>query len=133
MSEVITKRVATALTVLGTTQIFSGVGAALTLLLFTSRGTFRIVGEEILMEGWAIKAAVCFVAGSVAAAGAVSVFRLRWGWVLSFSVAAFVLTMALLMGPGTIAVTMWSFLGLMVLSLVNWAAAILYYYYDLYT
>jgi hypothetical protein len=41
--------------------------------------------------------------------------------------------MALLMGPGTIPITKWSFLGLMVLSLVNWAAAIVYYYHDLYT
>lgn len=127
------KRMATSLKTLGVFQVIAGVAASLAMLLFASEEILEVVGEEIMMDGWAIQVAAYIVLASVAATGVVSVFRLRWGWILSFSVAAFALIMALLMGPGTIAITKWSFMGLLVLSIVNWAAAILYYYYDLYT
>jgi hypothetical protein len=63
----------------------------------------------------------------VVATGITSFLNVRWGWLFSFLAATVVLVMALLMGPGTIAITKWSFLGLMALSLVNWAAAVVYY------
>ncbi|MDF1525402.1 MAG: hypothetical protein P1S59_03910 [bacterium] len=131
--EKLTGRITIALKALGTAQIFSGFGASLAIFLFVSRETLEIVGEEIMMPGNAIQFTAFLIMFSVIITGAVSVFKVRWGWILSFSVATFVLVMALLMGPGTIPVTKWSFLGLMFLSLVNWAAAVVSYYYDLYT
>ena len=118
---------------LGSTQVFSGFGAGLALFLFASHEALAIVGEEIMMEGKAIQVVAFLLMFLVIATGIVSIFRLRWGWIFSFTVATVVLVMALLMGPGTIPITKWSFLGLMILSILNWAAAVVSYYYDLYT
>jgi len=131
--EKITVKIAIALKALGAAQIFSGFGASLAIFLFVSHEALEIVGEEIMMPGHTIQLTALLIMFSVITTGAVSVFKVRWGWILSFAVATFVLVMALLMGPGTIPVTKWSFLGLMLLSLVNWAAAVVSYYYDLYT
>ncbi len=103
------------------------------IFLFVSDELLEIVGEEIMMDGWAIQIAALLCMFLVIVTGVVSVLKVRWGWVFSFTVATVVLVMALLMGPATLPITKWSFLGLMVLSLVNWAAAVVYYYYDLYT
>lgn len=131
--EQIARRIAIFLRALGAFQILVGSGAALAILFFVTPDLFEIVGEEIMMETLAIQIAAYLVMFSVFAAGVVSVFILRWGWILSFTVASFVLVMALLMGPATLPITKWSFLGLMFLSLVNWTAAVVYYYHDLYT
>ena len=128
-----TGRITVALKALGASQILSGLGASLAIFLFVSRETLEVVGEEIMMPGQAIQIAALLIMFSVITTGAVSVLRVRWGWIFSFTVATFVLVMGLLLGPGTIPITKWSFLGLMLLSLVNWAAAVVYYYHDLYS
>jgi hypothetical protein len=86
-----------------------------------------------MMSGQAVQIAALLIMFSVITTGAVSVLRVRWGWIFSFTVATFVLVMGSLFGPGTIPITKWSFLGLMILSLVNWATAVVYYYHDLYS
>jgi hypothetical protein len=118
---------------LGAAQIISGAGAALAIFLFASHEILEVVGEEIMMDGKVIQIVALLLMFLVIATGTVSIFRLRWGWVLSFCIATVVLVMSLLMGPGTIPITKWSFLGLMILSLLNWATAVVSYYYDLYT
>ena len=131
--EKLTGRITIALKALGASQIFSGLGASLAIFLFVSHETLEVVGEEIMMPGQTIQIVALLIMFSVITTGAVSVFRVRWGWIFSFIVATFVQVMGLLMGPGTIPITKWSFLGLMILSLVNWATAVVYYYHDLYT
>ena len=129
----ITSRITVALKSLGTFQILAGSGAALAIFLFAGSELLDVVGEEIMMDGKFILIAALLCMFLVAAAGAVSVLKVRLGWVFSFTVATVVLVMALLMGPATLPVTKWSFFGLMALSLVNWAGAVVHYYYDLYT
>ena len=131
--EKITGRISIALKTLGASQMLTGFGATLATFLFVSHETLDVLAEEIMMPGRVIQMVSLLLMLSVIATGAVSFFRVRWGWIFSFGVASFVLVMTLLMGPGTISFTKWSFLGLMVLSLINWSAAIVYYYYDLYT
>ena len=124
----LTGRINIALMVLGTSQVLTGFVATLAIFLFVSHETLELVGEEIMMPGKAIQMTALLVMFSVIATGTVSFFKVRRGWILSFAIATFVLVMALLMGPGTISITKWSFLGLMVLSLVNWAAAVVCYH-----
>jgi hypothetical protein len=131
--EKLTGRITIALKALGASQILSGLGASLVIFRLVSPETLEIVGEEIMMSGQAVQIAALLIMFSVITTGAVSVLRVRWGWIFSFTVATFVLVMGSLFGPGTIPITKWSFLGLMILSLVNWAAAVVYYYHDLYT
>lgn len=131
--EKITGRISIALKVLGTSQILTGIGAVSAIFLFISHEVLEVVGEEIMMPGKTIQIIALLLMLLVAASGAVSFLRVRWGWLFSFLVATVVLVMVLLMGPGTIPITKWFFLGLMVLCLVNWATAVVYYFYDLYT
>ena len=131
--EKLTGRITVALKALGVSQILSGLGASLVIFRLVSLETLEIVGEEIMMPEQAIQIAALLIMFSVITTGIVSVLRVRWGWILSFTVATFVLVMGLLMGPGTIPITKWSFLGLMILSLLNWTAAVVYYYHDLYS
>lgn len=131
--EKLTRRITIALRILGATQILAGVVAIAFIFLFVSHETLAVLGEEIMMDGQVIQIIALLLMFLVVAAGALSVFRVRWGWSFSFLVASVVLVMALLMGPGTIPITKWSFLGLMILTLINWAAAVVYYYDDLYT
>ena len=131
--EKLTGRITIALKALGASQILSGLGASLVIFRLVSPETLEIVGEEIMMSGQAVQIAALLIMFSVITTGAVSVLRVRWGWIFSFTVATFVLVMGSLFGPGTIPITKWSFLGLMILSLVNWATAVVYYYHDLYT
>ena len=131
--EKLTRRITIALRVMGATQILAGLGAIAVIFLFVSHEILEVVSEEIMMDGQAIQIIALLLMFLIVATGALSVFRVRWGWLFSFLVASVVLVMALLMGPGTIPITKWSFLVLMVLSLVNWAAAVVYYYHDLYT
>jgi hypothetical protein len=114
-------------------QVLAGSGAAMAILLFFRGELLDIVGEEIMMDGRFIQVAALLCMFLVAATGVLSVLKVRWGWIFSFTAATVVLVMALLMGPATLPVTKWSFFGLMALSLVNWAAAVVYYYHDLYT
>ena len=127
------RRINISLRTLGAVQVVAGFAAALAIVLFAGQEILEIVGKEIMMEGKIIKAVALFCMFLVVSTGIVSLCRVRWGWVFSFSVATVVLVMAFLMGPGTIPITMWSFLGLMILSLVNWTAAIVFYFHDLYT
>lgn len=131
--EKLTRRITIALRILGATQILAGVVAIAFIFLFVSHETLAVLGEEIMMDGQVIQIIALLLMFLVVAAGALSVFRVRWGWSFSFLVASVVLVMALLMGPGTIPITKWSFLGLMILTLINWTAAVVYYYDDLYT
>ena len=131
--EKLTRRITIALRVMGATQILAGSGAIAVIFLFVSHEILEVVGEEIMMDGQAIQIVALLLMFLVAAAGTVSIFRVRWGWLFSFLVATVVLVMVLLMGPGAIPITKWSFFGLMGLSLINWAAAVVYYYHDLYT
>ncbi len=131
--EKLTRRITIALRILGATQILAGVVAIAFIFLFVSHETLEVLGEEIMMDGQVIQIIALLLMFLVVAAGALSVFRVRWGWSFSFLVASVVLVMALLMGPGTIPITKWSFLGLMILTLINWTAAVVYYYDDLYT
>jgi hypothetical protein len=130
--EKLTRRITIALRILGATQILAGVVAIAFIFLFVSHETLEVLGEEIMMDGQVIQIIALLLMFLVVAAGALSVFRVRWGWSFSFLVASVVLVMALLMGPGTIPITKWSFLGLMILTLINWTAAVVYYYDDLY-
>lgn len=131
--EKIVIRVTIALKALGALQILTGFCATAAIFLFVSHETLEVVGEEIMMDGKVIQIIALLLMFLVVATGITSFLNVRWGWLFSFLAATVVLVMALLMGPGTIAITKWSFLGLMALSLVNWAAAVVYYYYDLYT
>lgn len=131
--EHIARRISIALKSLSAFQILAGSGAVLAIYLFVTDELLEIVGEEIMMDGKAIQIGALLCMFLVIIAGIVSMFKVRWGWFFSFTVATVVLVMALLMGPATLSVTKWSFFGLMVLSLVNWAVAVVYYYYDLYT
>ena len=131
--EKLTRKVTIALKALGASQILSGLCATLAVFLFASHEILEVVGEEIMMPGKAIQIIALLLMLFVAASGVVSLLRVGWGWLFSFLVATVVQVMALLMGPGTIPITKWLFLGLMVLSLINWANAVVYYYYDLYT
>ena len=131
--EKLTRRITIALRILGATQILAGIWATAVIFLFVSHETLAVLGEEIMMDGQVIQIIALLLMFLVVASGALSVFRVRWGWSFSFLVASVVLVMALLMGPGTIPITKWSFLGLMILTLINWAAAVVYYYDDLYT
>jgi hypothetical protein len=123
--EKLVKRIAISLKTLAALQLIAGFAAGLALTLMVRREIFEAVGEEIMMDGNIIRIE--------AITGAFGIAGLRWGWILSFITASVVLVMALLMGPGTVAVTRWSFLGLMGFSLVNWAEAVVYYFHDLYT
>ena len=131
--EKLIRRVSIALKALGAFQILSGIGATAAIFLFVSHETLEVVGEEIMMDGKIIQIVALMLMFLVVATGITSFLKMRWGWLFSFLAATVVLVMALLMGPGTIAITKWSFLGLMALSLVNWAVAVVYYYHDLYT
>ena len=131
--EKITRKVTIALKALGASQIIAGSGAVLAIFLFVNQEILEVVGEEIMMDGKAIHIVAILLMFLVVATGVVSVLSLRWGWVFSFTAATVVLLMALLMGPATLPVTKWSFAGLILLSLVNWATAVVYYYHDLYT
>jgi len=131
--EKIVIRVTIALKALGALQRFTGFCATAAIFLFVSHETLEVVGEEIMMDGKVIQIIALLLMFLVVATGITSFLNVRWGWLFSFLAATVVLVMALLMGPGTIAITKWSFLGLMALSLVNWAAAVVYYYHDLYT
>jgi hypothetical protein len=126
-------RITVALNTLGVIQVLAGLGVTCAIFLFVGHELLDIVGEEIMMPGQAIQIITILLMLLVTSSGAVSLFKVRWGWVWSFGVATIFLTMALLMGPGTIPVVKWSFLGAMVLTLINWAAAVVYYFHDLYT
>ena len=129
----IISRITDALKFLGAFQILAGSGSALAIFLFVSDELLEIVGEEIMMDGRSILIAVLLCMFLVVATGVLSVLKIRWGWIFSFTVATVVLVMALLMGPAALPITKWSFTGLLILSIVNWSAAVVYYFHDLYT
>jgi hypothetical protein len=131
--EKLVKRIAISLKTLAALQLIAGFAAGLALTLMVRREIFEAVGEEIMMDGNIIRIEAIMCMFLVMVTGAFGIAGLRWGWILSFITASVVLVMALLMGPGTVAVTRWSFLGLMGFSLVNWAEAVVYYFHDLYT
>lgn len=127
------KRATAALKVLGTCQVLSGVGAALSIFIYAAGDTLALAAEDIMVSGQALRLTGVSLMVLVVVSGAVSLLRVPWGWLLSFSVATVVLLMTLLMGPGTTPPVKLSFLGLMALSLLNWAAAVVSYFHDLYT
>ena len=127
------KAVASALRILGIIQILTSLCGAAVILLSVKYGYIEAAGKEIMMDARAIVMIALFLMFLVAAAGALSLLKIQWGWFFSFAVATVVLVMAFLMGPGSIPITKWSFIGLMILSLINWATAVVYYFHDLYT
>ncbi len=122
-----------ALKTLGAVQVVAGVCIASALLFLVSPETMELAAEEIMISAKAVLGTGLFLMFLVVAGGVASVIRVPWGWLFAFLVATVVLVMTLLMGPRAIPSVKFSFIGLMVLSLVCWADAVVYYYHDLYS
>jgi len=106
----------------------------LTVVLFMVDGqTLELVAEEILMPEATVMAVTVLLLLLVVASGLVSLYRIRYGWIAVFFVASLVLLMGLLLGTRTILLTRVSFFVMMILSLITWANAVVYYFWDLYT
>ena len=127
------KNIITALKVLGALQVIAGVCAASALLFLVSPEMMEMAAEEIMMPAKTIHGVGLALMFLVIAGGVTSVIRLPYGWLLAFVVATVVLLMGLLMGPREIPSVKYSFIGFMILSLVCWADAVIYYYHDLYS
>ncbi|MDT8367526.1 MAG: hypothetical protein RRA15_13775 [bacterium] len=127
------KKITAALKALGAVQVIIGVCVASALLFLVTPETLELAAEEIMMPAMSVLGVGLSLMFLVVAAGVASVIRLPWGWLFAFLVATVVLLMALLMGPRAIPQVKFAFIGLMALSLVCWADAVVYYYHDLYS
>ena len=110
-----------------------GVCIATALLFLVSPEAMELAAEEIMMPAKAVQNVGLTLMFLVVVGGVASVIRIPLGWVFAFLVATVVLLMALLMGPREIPSVKFAFIGLLVLSLVCWADAVVYYYHDLYS
>ena len=133
VSEKRVKNIITALKVLGAVQVIAGVCIATALLFLVSPEAMELAAEEIMMPAKAVQNVGLTLMFLVVVGGVASVIRIPGGWVFAFLVATVVLLMALLMGPREIPSVKFAFIGLLVLSLVCWADAVVYYYHDLYS
>ncbi len=127
------KTITYALKALGAVQVIAGVCIATALLFLVSPEAMELAAEEIMMPAKAVNNVGLALMFLVVAGGIVSVIRIPYGWLFAFLVATVVLLMALLMGPREIPSVKYAFIGLLVLSLVCWADAVVYYYHDLYS
>ncbi len=127
------KTITFALKALGAVQVIAGVCIATALLFLVSPEAMELAAEEIMMPAKAVNNVGLALMFLVVAGGIVSVIRIPYGWLFAFLVATVVLLMALLMGPREIPSVKFAFIGLLVLSLVCWADAVIYYYHDLYS
>ena len=127
------KKIIPALKVLGALQVIAGVCAASALLFLVSPEMMEMAAEEIMMPAKAVQNVGLVLMLLVVAGGVTSVIRLPSGWLFAFLVATVVLLMTLLMGPREIPSVKYAFIGLLALSLVCWADAVIYYYHDLYS
>ena len=127
------KTITYALKILGAVQVIAGVCIATALLFLVSPEAMELAAEEIMMPAKAVNNVGLALMFLVVAGGIVSVIRIPYGWLFAFLVATVVLLMALLMGPREIPSVKFAFIGLLVLSLVCWADAVVYYYHDLYS
>lgn len=127
------KKITIALKALGAVQVIAGVLIATALLFLVTPETMELAAEEIMMPAKAVSRVGLVLMFLVVAGGVASVIRVPGGWLFAFLVATVVLLMALLMGPREIPSVKFSFIGLLVLSLVCWADAVVYYFHDLYS
>ena len=127
------KNIITALKVLGALQVIAGVCAASALLFLVSPEMMELAAEEIMMPAKTVQGVGLALMFLVIAGGVTSVIRLPYGWLFAFVVATVVLLMGLLMGPREIPSVKYSFIGFLILYLVCWADAVVYYYHDLYS
>jgi hypothetical protein len=123
----------TSLRILSALLVIAGVSLLTAVLFLVNREILELAAEEIMITGDAVKVIAVALLLLVVVSGLVSLYRLRYGWLVVFSTASLVLLMGLLMGAGTISLTMVSFIVMMVLSLLLWAAAVIHYFWDLYT
>jgi len=125
--------VTTFLKILSAVQVVASVSVLTLILFIVNPETLALAEEEIMMPGQTILAVAVTLLLLLTASGIVALYRVRYGWVFSFLVGTLVLLMAFLLGPGSITLTRMSFSTMMVLSLVTWAGAVVYYLWDLYT
>jgi len=126
-------RLSRALKYLSTLLVVTGVSLLTSVLFLVDRELLELVSDQIMMAGSAVMLIAAALLVLVVVSGLVSHFRVPYGWFFVFFTAATTLLMGLLMGTGTILPTLLSFSALMVLSLLLWATAIVYYFWDLYT
>jgi hypothetical protein len=126
------QKITVALKTLGAVQVIAGVCIASALLFLVSPEAMELAAEEIMVPVKVVMGTGLFLMFLVVTGGIASVIRVPWGWLFAFLVATVVLVMTLLMGPREIPSVRFAFIGLMALSLVCWADAVVYYYHDLY-
>ena len=127
------KRIAVSLKILSALQVVPAVFLLTLILTIDNSGILELAADEIMMPGRSILTMAVALLLLLIASGIVALLRMRYGWVFSFSVGTLVLLMTFLLGPGTITLTKISFFTMMGLSLVVWAQAVVYYFWDLYT
>lgn len=127
------KRLDAALTYLAALLVTIGVSVLTAVLFLANREVLEPFSEQILIPRSAIMGIAVALLLLTVASGLISLYRVRYGWLAVFFTAALVLLMGLLMGTGTIFPVMVSFLGMMILSLLLWADALVYYFWELYT
>ncbi len=136
MEEILEKkrleRVTAALKILSAIQVVAAVFVLTLVLNIVNTETLDLAAEEIMMPGGTILAVAVILLLLLTASGIVALRRVRYGWVFSFLVGTLVLLMMFLLGTGTITLTRISFFTMMVFSLLAWAVAVLYYFWDLY-
>lgn len=123
----------TALKILSVLLVISGVSLLTALLFLAGPETLELAAEEVMIPGSAVMAIAVVLLLLVVASGLVSLYRPHYGWLFLFFTASLVLLMGLLMGTRTVPLTIVSFFVMMVLSLLLWASAVVYYFWDLYT
>jgi hypothetical protein len=127
------ERLGTTLQYLSALLVITGVSLLTAILFLVDKEVMELAAEEIMMPGSAVMAIAVALLLFVVASGLVSLYRVRYGWLAVFAVASMVLLMGLLMGTGTVFPTAFSFTVVMIVSLLLWADAVVYYFWDLYT
>jgi hypothetical protein len=123
----------TSLKLLSALLVTMGVSLLTAVLFMVNEKVLKIAGEEIMISDRTVMAVAVALLLLVVASGLVSLYRLRYGWLLVFFIASLVLLMGLLMGTRTNTLIMVSFFVMMFLSLLLWADAVVFYFWDLYT
>jgi hypothetical protein len=121
------------LRILGITLVLAGLVFTFGFIMMTGGDTVEVVAEEIMMEVGPIEAVSGVLLLLIIISGIVSALRIPRGWLAPMVTGPLLIVMALLMEPGTLKVTRWAFYCMIGTSLICWAAAIVHYFYDLYT
>jgi hypothetical protein len=127
------KRLDTALRYLAALLVTIGVSVLTVVLFLANREVPELFSGEILIPGDAVMGIAVALLLLTVASGLISLYRVRYGWLAVFFVASLVLLIGLLMGTRTVFPGLASFLVMMILSLLLWADAVVYYLWDLYT